>query len=248
MNLWRVELARLLRTNRWMLLAGVFVTFGLLGPLSARYLGEIIARFGGEIEVTFPDPKPIDGIAQFAANWSQLGVLAVVIVAASALAIDARPEISAFYRTRVENAWQVVAPRYWVPLAASALSLIVGTFMAVIATEILIGPLDTVGVALGTGLAVIYLGFLVALVAAISTFTAGTTTTIFAALATAIAIPAVGLIAAVEPWLPSELVGAAMDLASDAEPLDFLRSTVSALASTTLLLRVAVLRIDRREI
>lgn len=248
MSLWRVELARLLRTNRWMMVAGAFVTFGLLGPLSARYLGEIIARFGGEIEVTFPDPKPLDGIAQFAANWSQLGVLAVVIVAANALAIDARPEISAFYRTRIENAWQVVAPRYWVPLAASAISLVVGSLIAVVATEVLIGPLDRVGVAVGTVLGVIYLGFLVALVAAISTYTAGTTTTIFVTLAAAIAIPAVGLIAAVEPWLPSELVGAAIDLASEAEPLDFLRSTVSALVSTTLLLRVAVLRFDRREI
>ena len=51
MNLWRLEWLRLVRTKRWIALVGIYVFFGLLGPLSARYMGEIVERFGGGVQV-----------------------------------------------------------------------------------------------------------------------------------------------------------------------------------------------------
>ena len=81
MTLWRLEWLRLIRTKRWIALVGVFVFFGLLGPLTARYLGEIIDFAGGELEgatIEFPPPVPADGMTQFVSNAMQIGTLEAV--------------------------------------------------------------------------------------------------------------------------------------------------------------------------
>ena len=46
MNLWRLEYLRLLRTYRVWILLGIFGFFAVLGPATAKYLPEIVERFG----------------------------------------------------------------------------------------------------------------------------------------------------------------------------------------------------------
>ena len=85
MSLWRLEWLRLVRTRRLVALLSVYAFFGLVGPLSARYLAEIIRAVGTNgVQVQFPTPTPADGIAQFVSNASQIGLLVVVLIAASA--------------------------------------------------------------------------------------------------------------------------------------------------------------------
>lgn len=248
MNLWRLELVRLIRTNRWMIVAGVYVLFGVLGPVTAAYLPEILARFGGDIEVTLPDPQPIDGMIQFVTNVSQLGILAVVVVAAGALAIDARPEVAAFYRTRVSSAWTLLRPRYVVSLGISAAALVLGTVLAVAGTVALLGPLEMGPIAVGTALSLGYLAFVVALAAVMATVTRTAVTTIFAVLAVTIALPMLGLVAALKPWLPSELVVATLAMSEGAGAREFARSTLVTVAAVAGMLWVATRRLASREL
>ncbi|MDF1597331.1 MAG: hypothetical protein P1T08_14730 [Acidimicrobiia bacterium] len=90
MNLWRLEWLRMTRTSRWIAIFAVFMFFGIIGPLSARYIGEIVEQFGGGIEVSFPEPTPADGIMQYSGNVQQLGLLVLIMVAAGALTIESR--------------------------------------------------------------------------------------------------------------------------------------------------------------
>jgi ABC-2 type transport system permease protein len=248
MTLLRLEVARLMRTNRWMILAGTFGLFGVLGPVTARYIGEIVARFGGEIEVVLPDPEPIDGMAQFISNASQIGVLAVVVVGAAALAMDARPEVASFYRTRVPGSWSLIRPRFVVNLAASVGAMAFGTALAVVGTEALIGSLDITGIVVGTVLASVYLAFILALVALMATITRSATTTVFAALAGALLLPIVGLVGTIKPWLPSELVVAPLVLATGGRISDFGPSFAVSAAATALFLVLATRRAAAREL
>ena len=52
MNLWRLEWLRLFRTKRIIGLVGIWVFFGLLGQLTARYLADIITSIDDTIDVT----------------------------------------------------------------------------------------------------------------------------------------------------------------------------------------------------
>lgn len=249
MNLWRLELIRLSRTSRGIALLGAYVFFGVLGPLTAAYLPEILAWAGTEgVSVMFPDPTPIDGVAQFVSSTSQLGVLAVVIVAAAALAVDARPEQAAFLRTRVRRPQQLVAPRYVVSAAAAVVALFLGTGVMVGLTRSLLGALPYGEVVAGTLLGGLYLTFAVAVVAAVAGFVRTQLATVFVSIAALLVLPALGIIDAVAPYLPSTLVSAVVGVTAGEAVSEYLGATIVTLLATPGLVAVSVVRISRREI
>lgn len=248
MTLWRLERARLVRTHRWLLLAGLYAFLGVLGALGARYLNEIIERFGGEVTIVAPEPQPVDGLIQFVSNGAQLGILAVVVVAAGALSLDAKPEVAAFLRTRVASPVRLLLPAYTVTLLGSAAALILGTAVTWVLTEALIGGLPAAEVLLGTLLGVVFLAFALAVVAAVAGFTRSQAATVLGALGLLLLLPAFGVIDTLAVWLPSRLVTAVVALA-DGEPAHtFLRATLVSLAATVGLLALAARRLSRREL
>ncbi len=248
MSLWRLEVLRMVRTHRWAIVVGVYVVFGVLGPVSARYLGEIVGNFAGEVTIVVPDPRPVDGILQFVSNTTQLGLLAVVIVAAGALAVDARTEVAAFLRTRVGDGGVLLWPRYVVATLTAVFALGAGTAVAWVLTAALLGELPTQTMVVGTALGALYLAFAVAVVAAAGAIARGVLPTVFAAVAFLILLPIVGVLPAVEPWLPSQLVTAVVALVEGEPASGYLRAVGVTVVAIPLLLVLAARALERREL
>jgi ABC-2 type transport system permease protein len=248
MSLWRLEVLRMVRTYRWIIVVAVYGVFGVLGPVSARYLNEIVGNFAGDITIVMPDPRPVDGILQFVSNTTQLGLLAVVIVAASALAIDARTEVAAFLRTRVEHGAVLLWPRYVVATGVAVLALITGTALAWALTTAMLGGLPARTMVVGTALGALYLAFAVAVVAAAGAITRGVLPTVFAAVAVLILLPIAGVLPAVEPWLPSHLVTAVVALLEGEPASDYLRAVAVTIVVTPLLLALAAHQLQHRDL
>lgn len=248
MTLWRLEFARLLRTSRGVALLGVYAFFGLLGPISAAYMQEILERFATEgMQITFEDPTPLDGLIQFVSNASQLGLLAVIVVAAAALSVDHRPELAAFLRTRVQRPSDLVLPRYVVVTLGSSVALIFGTIVALLTTGSLLGWLPVAEVIVGTLYGVLYLVFAVAVVAAVAGFVRSQLTTVFVSIVILLALPVIGVIDAVEPWLPSALLTAVAPMAAGESASEFAGAAVAAVVAAAALLLLAVRRVAARE-
>jgi ABC-2 type transport system permease protein len=249
MSLWRLEWLRLVRTRRLAVLAAVYAFFGLLGPLTARYLPQIIDRFGGEITVIMPPPTPADGIAQFSANTQQIGLLVVAVVAAGALALDALPEMGIFLRTRVAPAWRLLAPRYLVAVGAAAVAFLLGWAAAWYETAVLLGAVPAGAMLAGAGYGLAYLAFAVAVVAAVAQRTDSLPAAVAGSVAALIALPLLGLIPSVAPWLPSHLVGALDALvAGKAAGADYLGAAAVCVGATAALLAVAARTAASREL
>lgn len=248
MTLWRLELLRLVRTHRWMILFGVYTALAVVSALTARYFNEIMERFGEGVEFTATEPQPVDAIIQFVSNTSQIGVLAVVVVAASSLTIDAKPEQAAFLRTKVSRPAHLLIAPYTVTVAAAGAAMAAGTLVVSLLTHVLIGPLPFWRVVLGTALGACYLAFAVAVVAAVAGFTRGQATTVFGALGVLLSLPIIGLFGSIQPWLPSELVAGLAAMADGAPVSEFARSLVVTAIVTPALLAVAVVRFERREL
>lgn len=248
MSLWRLELLRMVRTHRWAIVVGVYAVFGVLGPVSARYLNELVGNFAGDITIVMPDPRPVDGIVQFVSNTTQLGLLAVVIVAASALAVDARTEMAAFLRTRVEHGAVLLWPRYVVVTATAVLALVTGTAVAWILTAGMLGALPAATMVVGTALGALYLAFAVAVVAAAGAIARGVLPTVFAALAVLLLLPVVGVLPAVGPWLPSHLVTAVVALVEGEPASGYLRAAGVTLVATALLLLLSARQLQGRDL
>jgi ABC-2 type transport system permease protein len=247
-NLWRLELLRLLRTHRWLLLFGIYLFFAVAGPLTARYFGAIMERFGGEIQIVMPDPRPVDGLLQFLDNGGLFGLLAVVVVGASALALDARPEIAAFLRSRTDRPARLLLPRYVVTVAAGVAALVAGTVVTWLVTASLLGRMPVGPVAAGTVLGALYLAFVVAVVAAVAGFVRSQVAAVFATFAVLFVLPMFAMVGAIKPWMPSELLYAGVALV-EGEPLgDFARATAVALVASAGLLGLAAWRFERREL
>lgn len=249
MTLWRLEILRLTRTKKWVALAGVYVAFGLMGPLSARYMKEILARFGSSdgMVITVPDPTPADGLVQFVGNASQIGTLVVVIVAAGALAFDAIPEMGVFLRTRVNPPWKILVPRLFVSFAAAAAAFLLGTGVAWYETWALLGAPSAAPVLAGAALGVVFLAFVVALTAAVAQRTRSVLATVMTSLIVLIAMPILGLAPAVTRWLPTSLANALADLPAGGTMHDYWPALAVSVAGTALLMWVAFRWAGRRE-
>ena len=247
MTLWRLEVLRLSRTHRWMILLGVYVLFAVLGALSARFFNELMGRVGGDITIIAPDPRPVDGLIQFVSNAGQMGLLAVVVVAAAALAFDAHPERAAFLRTRMAHPGRLVVAPYVVNMLAAIVSLVIGTAVTVALTAALVGPMPLVPVAIGTLYGALYLAFVVAVVAAAATLVRSQIATVFASLGVLIVLPILGLVDALQPWLPSQLLNAVIAIVEGAAATDYARAALVAIAAIAGLLVLAARRLEVRE-
>lgn len=248
MNLWRLEWLRMTRTRRWVVVLAVFAFFGILGPFSARYIGEILERFGGGVEVTFPEPIPADGIAQYVGNVQQLGLLVLIMVAAGALTMESRYEMAVFLRTRVKDPFRLLLPRYVVVAGTGIVAFLVGTLLAWYETSVLIGAPDPGAITIGSALFAVYLLFAVAVVALAGALLKGVVPTVITALAVLLVLPLFGLVPAVGDWLPSHLVGALDGLLRGNEASGYLKSVAVTLVCVVGLLYSTVRILERREL
>ncbi len=250
MNLWRLEWMRLKRTKRWIALLGVYVFFGLLGPLTARYLGVILSLAGGELEgatIELPPPVPADGMAYFVENAMQLGTLVAVIVAAGSLAFDAIPEMGVFLRTRVPRVWNILLPRMVVTATAVLVAFVLGALMAWYETWALLGPPDSPAVLAGIGFSLLFLLFVVSLVAAVAGRASSVLGTVMGSIVVLLVMPVLGVADAVARWLPSHLAGALGSLPAGAtQPEDYLGASVVTMTAIAGLTWLAVKLAGRR--
>lgn len=248
MSLWRLEWLRLLRTRSWIALAAVFAFFGLLGPITARYMEQILQRFAGDVTVILPPPTPAAGLEQYLGNVMQIGLLVVLAVAAGALAFDQPAERAAFYRSRVRRVGRLLVPRVAVVTLATIAAFVVGTLGAWYETVVLLGDLPIGAMLLGMALTSLYLAFAVAVTAAAASFVRTPLAIVPIAAGVLIAVPLLGLLGALRDWLPSVLLGSLVGLVVGVPPVEYLRPALVTLGAAAGLLWLAAARLERREL
>ena len=93
------EIAEQVRTFRLVVVAIVFASFGILSPLTAKYLPDLIKTLGGDqlgIVITLPTPAMSDAIDQLLKNVSQFGILAAILLAMGTVATEKDRGTAAF--------------------------------------------------------------------------------------------------------------------------------------------------------
>ncbi|HVB44642.1 MAG TPA: hypothetical protein VNF47_18340 [Streptosporangiaceae bacterium] len=248
MNAWRLEWLRLTRSPRWLVLAGVYLFFGLLGPVMAKYLQQIVSQVQSGVKVSFPPPTPATGITEYIGQASQTGLIVVVVIAAGALSFDARPGLSLFLRTRAASIWQIVTPRFAVNAAAALAAYVLGTLAAWYETALLLGAPPAGAMLAGMVCGCVYLVFAITVVAVASSFARSTLAIVGLALAALLVLPVLGTVRQVHDWLPSTLVNAPAELVTGGHLYDYRPALATAAVAGALLLAAAVARLRTREL
>lgn len=252
MNLWRLEWLRLVRTPRAVSLAAVYVATGLIEPVATKYASALLAHVAPGTVVSLPEPTAAQALSSYVSEATVIGLIVLVAVAASTYNFDARPGLSAFFRTRALSMWQLVAPRFAASAAAGVLAYLLGTLAAWYETQLLIGSLPAVGLLAGMLCAAVYLLFAVAVTAFATSLTKNTVASVGITLAILLAaLPLLGDVHAISSWVPTALVGAPAALVTS-PPADDLAHFAPALGVSAvagaLALAAAVLRLQAREI
>ena len=248
MNPWRLEWLRLTRTPRTIALAGVYLFFGLLGPVTAKYLQDIVNRVQSGVQVIVATPTPKDGIANYISQAGQTGLVIVVVIAASAFTFDARRGLSTFLRTRASSMWQLIAPRFAASAAAAVAAYTLGTLAAWYETALLLGQPPAGAMLAGLLCGSAFLIFAVSVAAAAASMARGTLAAVGITLAVLLGLPLLGLAGPLHSWLPSTLLTAPVALLAHASLGDYLPALATAAAGSALLLALATFRLAHREV
>lgn len=84
--LLRKEFKEQFKTSKFLIVAIVFLFFGLSEPVLTKYLPELIKSAPGGVTISLPPPTSADSLVGYAKNMAEFGVLMAVLVAMGAIA------------------------------------------------------------------------------------------------------------------------------------------------------------------
>jgi ABC-2 type transport system permease protein len=228
------ELLESWRTRRTGVVVVLFVFLGMLGPLTARYLPEILELALGDQAGMIPIPPTTvaDAVIELQQNLGQFGALTAIVLAMSLVSGEKDRGTAGFILTKPASRAAFLVAK----LASLGAVLLLATALAVtvgwIYTTVLFEPLPV-----GGWIALAIMTWLSLMAWASITFLASTVLRSSAA-AAGVGVGAllgISLVAAIPPigrWLPSGLDAQAMLLAlgRPVEPADLLAALVGTLA------------------
>jgi ABC-2 type transport system permease protein len=100
---FRKEMQEQWRTYRFLIVAAVFVAFGLASPLFAKFTPEMLKAIPGVppgILAVIPAPTVTDAITQYVKNMSQFGILLALLMTMGVVVQEKERGTAAFFLTR----------------------------------------------------------------------------------------------------------------------------------------------------
>ncbi len=217
--LLRKEIREQARTMRLVAVLAVFAVLGLVSPVFARYVREIVeAVGGGQFGGMIPEPTVGDAVAQFTKNIGQFGVLIAILVSMGSVAAEKERGTAAFLLAKPIGRGAFVTAKVVAIGALLAAALGGAGVLCWIYTTILFEPLPVLGFAAMVALMWLSLAtfaavtFLASVVTRSGLAAGGIGLGAFVTTGILAALPAIG------PYMPPGLWGAAGALAVGTVP------------------------------
>lgn len=213
--LLRKELMESWRTRRLPVLAVMFLIIGILSPLTARYLNEILgAALGDQLPMILPDPTAAMALEQLQKNMGQLGALAAIALAMGSVSGELDRGTVAMVLAQPVGRPAFLAAKLLVIAIVLGIATLLACVVAWVYTAILFEPLP-----IGGWLAMAALSWLALVAWASLTFlaSAATGSTMAAAGLGFVALVGIGVLAispALDRFLPTGLTVPAIQLAA----------------------------------
>ena len=236
------ELREAWRTRRLPLVALLFLVVGIISPVTARYLPEILkATLGDQMTIPIPDPTATAALEQLQKNLGQMGALAAIALAMGSVAGELDRGTAALVLAQPVGRPAFLAAK----LAAIAIVLGIATVLASAVawayTAILFEPLPIGGWLAMTSMA--WLGLLAwaSLTFLASAATGSTTAAAGLGFVGLIALSLAAVVPALERLLPAGLIAPSILLAAGTtDGLDAAR-VATAVAGTLVIVVAGVL-------
>ena len=226
--LFREEAREQLKTYRLLIVAAVFLLFGLSTPLLFKFLPEILKMSGEQLPVQLPIFTPADSVKSYIDSLGQIGVVVAVLVAMGSIAQE---------RERGTIIMTLSKPVGFGAFAVAKLAALVSTFLVGILlgalacyyyTTMLLGTVDA-----GTFLVInLLIAYYFAVCLSITVMCSAFFKSQLAAGALAlVTLLVLGLVSSIPPlakYMPSALLGWAQSLAAGGDATGWPAAAVSA--------------------
>jgi ABC-2 type transport system permease protein len=139
------EMREQLRTMRLVVVLAVFGAFGILSPVLAKALPDIIKAAGGDIQITVPTPTVRDAMEQFTKNVGQMGALIAILISMGAVATEKERGTAGFLLTKPVGRWEFLFAKTAAIAIVLGLGLALAGLLAAVYTSVLFEPLSVPG-------------------------------------------------------------------------------------------------------
>jgi ABC-2 type transport system permease protein len=215
--LLRKELAESWRTRRLPVVAGVFIVLGMISPLTARYLREIMeAALGDQLAVPIPDPTAAMAVEQLQKNLAQLGALVAIALAMGSVSGELDRGTAALVLAQPVTRTAYLAAKLVALVVVLGISIALAGATACVYTAVLFGPQAVGGWAAMTFLSWLALCAWASLTFLASAVTGSTTAAAGIGFVALVGISLGAIVPAFDRLLPTGLTGPAIGLATGA--------------------------------
>jgi ABC-2 type transport system permease protein len=204
----RKEVLEQWRSYRLLIVAAVLLAFGMLSPLTAKFIPELMKLLPGgeEIAKLIPPPTTADAVNQYLKNGSQFGVILALLMTMGAVAQEKDKGTAAFVLVK-----PMPRPVFlWAKFVALGLTFMIGIAIAGAAcyyyTLILFGALEVLGWLALNGLLFLFVLVYVALTLLCSTVSRSQVVAGGLAFGLVVLLGAIGAIPSVGELLPGNLL------------------------------------------
>ena len=236
--LLRKELLEAWRTRRLPVVAVLFLVVGIVSPLTARYLPEIIKALGGQVQISIPPPVAADALAQLQKNLGQLGALAAIALAMGSVSGELDRGTAALVLAQPATRAAFLGAKLVAIGVVLGVSVIAASVVAWIYTAILFEPLPVAGWVAMAALSWLALMAWASITFLASAATGSTTAAAGIGFVGIVVISLASIVPTLDRLLPPALAAPAIQLASEGVVTDA-GAAISAVLGTTALILVA---------
>jgi ABC-2 type transport system permease protein len=242
------ELREQLRTMRLVVVLAVFGALGILSPVLAKAMPDILRSAGGGIQITVPTPTVRDAMDQLTKNVGQMGALIAILISMGAVATEKERGTAGFLLTKPVGREEFLLGKIAAIAILLGLGLTLAGLLAAAYTAVLFEPLAVAGTV--ASIALLWLSL--AVYAAVTFFASVITRSALVAGGVGFgAFIGAGIISAlptIGPYMPSSLSTSAVALALGRPGGDLAGPILVNLALVVLALVAAGIAFRREEL
>ena len=216
------ELREQIRTGRLIAVAAVFVLFGILGPLTDRYMKELLDAVGsqtGGFSIAVPPPSLAGAATQILKNLSQFGIICALLLAMGSVAWEKERGTAGLILTKPASRAAFLGAKLVAISLNLAVAMILGCGLGYLYTALLYPEPFGAGGYLAMMLTLWWmLVIFVAITLLGSTLTRSAIAAAGIGLVAMIVLGIIGSLPVVGPYMPSSLGTVAMDLCLGKDP------------------------------
>ena len=247
----RKELMEIMKTSKIIILPALFLFFGILSPLSARYMNDIMSLVGEQqgISIKLPDPTFVVAYEQFFKNIYFMMIIVTILIFAGTVSEEKMKGTIVLVLTKCLSRNGFIIGKLLAAILLFTFSYVVGTIICVYYTSLLFPEFINTGIWVGLAVFWLFGILMLTLTLLTSLLCRSMTTSAVAAFTGYVVVSAIAALPYAGRYSPGALQGLSSELASGSKvPVDALIPAAVTFSLAVALVITAILTFKKQEL